>query len=189
MQSTEFIWSSFHKELFGYIRHSIKDDEASRDVLQDVFVKIHLKRDMLKDDNKLVSWVWQITRNTVLDHFKAQKPYTELNESLPAPATERNMNIEFAQRMEPFIRNLSADYQQAIRLVDIQGISQRQFAEIAGISYTAAKSRVQRARIQLKKLFLQCCLIPTDRYGNILDMIPRKNCSCSQRPNPERLVS
>ena len=34
------------------------------------------------------------------------------------------------------------------------------------LSYTATKSRIQRARKQLKKKFLNCCLAQADKYGN-----------------------
>ncbi|WOK09471.1 RNA polymerase sigma factor SigZ [Imperialibacter roseus] len=189
MHTTEFIWTSFHKELHAFIRHSLKDEMASDDVLQDVFVKIHTRRHTLKDEGKLVSWVWQITRNTVLDHFRTKRQFTELPDDLVLQHEENPFNATFAQCMSPFIHNLSPLHKEAIKKIDIEGMPQKQFAEQEGISYTAAKSRVQRARLHLKDLFLECCAIPADKYGNILDMIPQKNCRCQERPSPHALVS
>jgi RNA polymerase sigma-70 factor, ECF subfamily len=189
MHTTEFIWTSFHKELHAFIRHSLRDEMASDDVLQDVFVKIHTRRHTLNDEGKLVSWVWQITRNTVLDYFRTKKQFTELPVELALPHQENPFNATFAQCISPFIHNLSPQHKKAIEKVDIEGMPQKQFAEQEGISYTAAKSRVQRARLHLKALFLQCCSMPADKYGNILDMIPQKNCRCKERPSPHTLVS
>lgn len=189
MTSTEHIWTSFHKELLAFISHSLKDRSASEDVLQDVFLKIHTRQHTLRDESRLVSWVWQITRNTVLDHFRTQKLYTEIDDSLPDTDEDPAFNWRLAQCMLPFIQNLPKQHREAILKVDIEGMSQKEFAERQGISYTAAKSRVQRARVHLKGLFLECCHLPADAYGNILDVIPRKKCDCDQRPQPGRAVS
>ncbi|CAD5257209.1 MULTISPECIES: RNA polymerase sigma factor SigZ [unclassified Imperialibacter] len=189
LTTTESIWAAFHKELLAFISHAISDKDTSWDILQDVFLKIHTRRHTLKDEGKLVSWVWQITRNTVLDHFRTKKQFTELPDDLVLQHEENPFNATFAQCMSPFIHNLSPLHKEAIKKVDIEGMPQKQFAEQEGISYTAAKSRVQRARLHLKDLFLECCAIPADKYGNILDMIPQKNCRCKERPSPHALVS
>lgn len=189
MQTTENLWSSFNKELYAFIRHSIKDEESSKDVLQDVFYKIHSKRNTLKDERKLVSWVWQITRNAVLDHFKLQKRFTELPEFIPYPANEPNFNGLFVQSLRPFINRLPGPSRDALLHVDIEGMSQKEYALSRGISYTAAKSRVQRARKQLKDVFQQCCETESDTYGNILNAVPKKNCNCHKRLNDHYLVS
>lgn len=193
MPSTEYIWHSFHRELYAFIYRSLKDRSTSQDVLQDVFLKIHTKRHTLKEEQKLVSWVWQITRNTILDHIRTRKLAAggtdDLPENIPATVNDYTFNRLFAQSIFPFIHNLPDQYREAIIKVDIEGMPQKQFATEHGISYTAAKSRVQRARLHLKALFLQCCAIPADKYGNILDMIPRKNCSCRERPSAHAVVS
>lgn len=193
MLSTEHIWNSFHKELLGFINSSLKDRSASQDVLQDVFLKIHTKRHTLKDEQKLVSWVWQITRNTILDHLRSRKLLAgnsdDIPENIPGTNSEDTFNRLFAQSMFPFVQNLPKHYRDAIIRVDLEGMSQKQFALESGISYTATKSRVQRARLHLKALFLQCCAMPADKYGNILDMIPQKKCSCRERPSAHTIVS
>jgi DNA-directed RNA polymerase specialized sigma24 family protein len=48
-----------------------------------------------------------------------------------------------------------------------------------GISYTGAKSRVQRGKQKLKEIMLACCRLELDRYGNILDYQEKNNaCAC-----------
>jgi RNA polymerase sigma-70 factor (ECF subfamily) len=57
----------------------------------------------------------------------------------------------------------------ALILVDFEGISQVELAKRIGLSVSAAKSRVQRARTQLRALIEACCQIDTDIYGNFID--------------------
>ncbi len=63
----ELIWNDFHKELEGFIYRRIKEREVTKDILQDIFVKIHNNVDTLEDQSKLSSWIYQITRNTIND--------------------------------------------------------------------------------------------------------------------------
>ena len=58
-----------------------------------------------------------------------------------------------------------------------EGMSQKEYAESINLSYTATKSRVQRARKKLKDLFVECCAIETDRYGNIISE-KKEDCNC-----------
>jgi len=189
MPTTEYIWSSFHRQLLAFIKHTLKDEHKSRDVLQDVFIKIHLKKDTLQHEQKLSSWVWQITRNTLLDHIRTQKNLTELTDTLSAPESEPNLNIRFAPCLHPFAEQLPKIDREAIMMVDFGGLPQKKFAEREALSYSAAKSRVQRARKKLKELFLSCCQVPVDRYGNILDVATEKKCNCQQRLSQEGDVS
>jgi RNA polymerase sigma-70 factor (ECF subfamily) len=76
--TTETIWKAFHQELFNFINKRVKDKDISKDILQDVFIKIHLKLKTLSDKDKLASWVYQITRNSILDYFRKQKPKVSL---------------------------------------------------------------------------------------------------------------
>ena len=59
-------------------------------------------------------------------------------------------------------------YKQAIILTEYEGLTQK-LAEKLGLSLSGAKSRVQRARLKLKELLLNCCHFELDRFGNILE--------------------
>ncbi|GCE50080.1 hypothetical protein KTH_49490 [Thermosporothrix hazakensis] len=60
-------------------------------------------------------------------------------------------------------------YREALELTDLRGMSQKEPGEKLGISFSTARSRVQRARQMLKDLMRGCCRIVTDQYGNILE--------------------
>ncbi|MCA1674143.1 MAG: hypothetical protein LC799_18765, partial [Actinobacteria bacterium] len=66
-----------------------------------------------------------------------------------------------------------------LRLTDLDGHTQADAAAIIGLSTTAMKTRVQRARAQLRALFTRCCEIELDRRGGIIDYQPNNNpCNC-----------
>lgn len=64
---------------------------------------------------------------------------------------------------------LPKPYREAMRLADFEGLSQQEIADRMGISLSGAKSRVQRARQQLREMILDCCHVERDRRGNVVD--------------------
>ncbi|HLZ55439.1 MAG TPA: sigma factor-like helix-turn-helix DNA-binding protein, partial [Ktedonosporobacter sp.] len=65
---------------------------------------------------------------------------------------------------------------QALVLTEYQGLTQKELGERLGLSFSGAKSRVQRAREKLKQELLACCHFELDRRGHILDYQPRCDC-------------
>jgi RNA polymerase sigma-70 factor (ECF subfamily) len=79
MKKTENIWHEYNEKLSAFLRTRV-DNDAVEDILQDVFVKIHTRIDTLKEDAKLESWLFQITRNAVIDYYRSRKPTVEMPE-------------------------------------------------------------------------------------------------------------
>ena len=156
----------------------MKDNDLAHDLLQDIFIKIHLKISTLSDSDKLTSWVYQITRNSIIDHYKKQKHFTETPTDITELDELETFNKEFTNCIRPFVNELPGIYRDAIVQTELGQLSQKEFAQKSGISYTGAKSRVQRGRLQLVELFHQCCKFSTDKYGNVLEYKKRgQNCS------------
>lgn len=176
--TTETIWKAFHKELFNFINKRVNDKDASNDILQDVFIKIHLKLKTLSNQDKLASWVYQITRNSILDYFRKQKNKVPLSDNLIELEDEKVFNAELLTCLKPMIEQLPSNYKEAIMQTEIGLLSQKEYADKLGISYSGAKSRIQRARLQLHSLFKECCTIESDKYGNIIEHECKKDCGC-----------
>jgi RNA polymerase sigma-70 factor (ECF subfamily) len=65
--TTEQVWNVFHTPLLQFIRTRVADDSSAEDILQEVLLKLHRE---LKDVKKLESWVYQITRHTMIDFYR-----------------------------------------------------------------------------------------------------------------------
>ena len=66
-------WNEMNEKLFNFVNQQIKDKELSKDIVQDVFVKVFSKLSSLKNKDKLVPWIFQITRNEVTSHYRNQQ--------------------------------------------------------------------------------------------------------------------
>ncbi len=176
---TERIWNEHSAQLRGFIHRRIPDTSVVDDVLQDVFVKIQAKIASLKDETSLQSWLYQITRHTIIDHFRSRKPEQELPETLDLPQPQQPRVLEeLAECVRPMMDALPEKYRLPLLLSELEGLPQKEVAERLGLSLPAAKSRVQRGREQLKDLFTECCHFKLDHRGSVMGYQPKgKECN------------
>ena len=174
------LWQEHHDALLAFIRSRVADRAASLDILQEVFLKILHKLDTLHASEKVKPWLYQITRNAIADHYRRQRtataePQPELPEALPDDDTAMR-HIESCIR--PMIHSLPPIYREALLLSEIEGLSQKELAVRLGISYSGAKTRVQRGRLLLRQALTDCCTFEIDRYGKILEYRPNPQPPC-----------
>ena len=171
MNNIEQIWREYAAALHGFIQSRVDDADVADDILQNVFLSIHSKIDSLKDAGKLRPWIYQISRNAIIDHYRSLKSHAEMPESIIEAEEDK---VETARQeiegcMLPLIRNLPDNYREAVMLSEIEGMTQKQVAEKLGLSLSAAKSRVQRGRIMIKNMLNDCCRFEIDHRGTMVD--------------------
>ena len=178
----EDIWIIFEDRLKSFVLSRISDEMAAEDILQEVFIKIHSNIDKLKDDSKIQSWIFQITRNSMNDYFRSIKK-TDQHLPIPEEVEEDNSSDLMADTlkdMAKMMEELSADDCEALCLTELGGMSQKDYAKKTGISYSGAKSRVQRAKLKLKDLLMKCCHYQFDKYGTVIGIYPPACCCCTE---------
>lgn len=179
MNTSEKVWQEYHSRLRTFIKSKISDDMEVDDILQNVFLKMHTALPSLKDVSKLKSWLYQITRNAIIDYYRLQKPMIEIPKWLthPVPDSSKKAVQELSTCLQPMIQLLPNIYRETVILSELQGLKQREVAKMQGISLSAAKSRVQRGRTLLKEILADCCSLEFDYKGRVCDY-ERKNKDC-----------
>ncbi|MFN7036087.1 MAG: RNA polymerase sigma factor SigZ [Bellilinea sp.] len=166
----EKIWETYQARLLAFIQRRVEDRMASEDILQEVFLRIYANLPALKDVNRLQSWIYQITHHAIVDYYRAKRPSQPLPEWLAVPETEDEERVEkeLTCCLLPMIEELPPKYRDAIFLSEIEGVPQHQIAQSRQISLSAVKSRVQRGRRMLKKMFEDCCRFVFDVRGGLM---------------------
>ncbi|WP_378187810.1 sigma-70 family RNA polymerase sigma factor [Aquimarina sp. W85] len=165
------IWIDLNEELYMFILGKIKDEQISKDILQEVFLKIQTKIHQLKHTSKLTSWVYQITRNTIVDYFRQVSDKNISITDIDIPETEDH-NFEYTDLtncINKKLENLSSQHKEAIILTSFKDYTQKELAYHLNISYSGTKSRVQKAREILKGNILDCPNVESDNTGKLLD--------------------
>ena len=181
MSLTEQAWQEFSGQLKGFILRRVPDPMDAEDILQEVFVKLHTRIDTLRDERRLIPWLYAIARNAIADYYRVRRPLVELPDDLHAEAEpqEQDPIAQLAVGVESMLQCLPAKYRQALQWVELDGLTQGEMAEQTGLSLSGAKSRLQRGRRLLREAFLDCCHFEFDRRGHPIDYTPRPDC-CPQ---------
>lgn len=165
------IWTEYHEPVKRFVMTRIRERADVDDIVQNVFMKVHIHISDLKDEEKRGSWIFQIARNSIVDHYRKTRSGEELPEQLSV--VDEYAEIDYDQEViacfQSVLPCLPDKYREALELTEYRGMSQKELSEHLGISYSGAKSRVQRGREMMKELLTGCCHIESDAYGNIVD--------------------
>jgi RNA polymerase sigma-70 factor (ECF subfamily) len=177
------IWQQIHNGLRAFIAKRVANEAEADDIVQEVWLKMQRGLDGLQDRSRLISWIYQIARHAIMDHYRAPGRRREMPVGLAADleayrssasrqkASEDSgrLRTKLAGCLRPMIDRLSEEYRLAVLLVDLEGFTQREAAVQLGLSLSGMKSRVQRGRRQLKGMLEACCTIELDLRRGVTD--------------------
>ncbi len=178
--TTHDIWNTYADDIKHFILSKVKEPAVADDLLQETFIKVHTKKDTLKNDVKLKQWLFSIARYTVMDFFRAQKsvnnlPDTELLETDSTPAhTEHDC-------LRGIIKSLPKKYRDPLFLADVKGLKQTEIATQLKLPLPTVKSQIQRGRKLITQGFMDCCDFTLNESGFLVGEIKdKKDCKICQ---------
>lgn len=191
ISETDAIWHEFSDGLQGYIRRRISSPVDAEDILQDVFLRIHTNLPGLNSRERLAGWIYRVTANAITDFYRVRARAGDATERLEQEAlaggearvaVDRSEDEErdrsLARYLGSLVDTLPEKYREAVRLTELEGMTQKEAAAQVGISVSGMKSRVQRGRAQLKEAVLECCGVELDRRRGIIDVRERRGEAC-----------
>lgn len=168
-------WSMFQNELKGFVYKRVKDKALTEDIVHDVFIKVQSKIEQLKEHEKISGWIYQITRNTIVDHFRKKSKHVNPKD-IDWENSPPNYNDCVSGYLTELLPTLPDKYRIPLEMTELQNLSQQEVAKKLSLSYTAAKARVQRARKMLKGKIDEVLILKTDAYGNVILCRDRSDC-------------
>jgi RNA polymerase sigma-70 factor, ECF subfamily len=162
----------FHRRAYRYLGNS----HDAEDAVQDALLSAYNHLDQFKGNAKMSTWLTSIVTNSALTQLRRRprQPHSSLDEPLaqdmnacvsdrlvdvrPSPEDECAMS-ELRRHLMQLVGELSPSFRKAIQLHDLEGLTTSEAAQILGVRESTIKTRVSRARSQLKrhaKLSLKC---------------------------------
>ncbi len=146
-------------DTFTLARRLVSDDEDARDVVQDAYLRAYRSIGKFRGDAQFTTWLYRITANCASTHLgrRRRHRHDELDEEVDVPDTKPEHDPQVAadgallrQQLEVAIADLPARLRAVVVLRDIYDLSHAEIAEELGISESAAKVRLHRARRRLR---------------------------------------
>lgn len=167
----------FYDYIKNFTLKKVKDEAVAEDIVQEVMLKLvesHHKNIQVKNCK---AWLFQVARNTIYDHFKKNRAVFEMmDETLLSATDSTEIELTVYDYLEPMIHFLPQKYAKPLQWSDLDNLSQIDIANKLNISHSAAKMRVQRARVKLRELFVECCNMEYDANGNFVTCTVKESC-------------
>ena len=170
-------WRALEAALRPFVTRRVRAEADADDVLQDVFLRMQRGLPELRDDERFGPWVYQVTRSALAEHHRtaARHPLAiEPPDDAEAPdAAPEDDDADVARRVASslslFVSMLPSPYREALTLTELESRTQREAAEMLGVSLSGMKSRVQRGRERLRAALEDFCHIALDARGHVIE--------------------
>lgn len=150
----ENIYATYSGKVMGYIMARVQRRADAEDLCADVFEKVFRKiNDFDREKSSMNTWIFTITRNTLIDYYRTNRPSEELDEQIPADMAvessllERETLSELAQAL----KRLPQELQDIVVLMYYDRKPMTEVAQMMHLSYGAVKLRHQKALGMLKR--------------------------------------
>lgn len=167
LQPGDSAWASYRQELVRFVAGRVPDPSTAEDIVHEVLVRAYTRQGQLSAGGNLRAWLYAITRNAIVDYFRATRPMEALPDHIAAtePEADGLALQQLATCLLPLVRRLPEKYGRPIELADFDSVPQADIARQLGLSLSGAKSRIQRGRMMLKQALLSCCEVELDGAG------------------------
>jgi len=166
-------WHQHESELHRWLFSKLKNPTDAEELLQDVFEKAMLQGEKFCSIKNARAWLFRVARNALIDRYRMQHDQVELPDNLTVIEDEPEAVDKLSECLPRILSELSDEDREVITLCDLNAISQQRYAQMKGISLSAAKSRIQRARKRLQHTLEINCQVKRDSTGNVCCFVPR----------------
>ena len=167
LQAFETLVRQYERQVFRIAQHITQNKEDAEDVVQDAFLKAYEKLHQFQGNSKFYTWLVRIAVNESLMRLRKRRTGKMVSIDEDVETEEGSMprdladwgpdpeqmygQSELAEILRKTIQGLPPGFRVVFTLRDIEGLSTDETAEALGLSVPAVKSRLLRARLQLRE--------------------------------------
>jgi RNA polymerase sigma-70 factor (ECF subfamily) len=166
---------TYHTSMYQVAYRMLGDTAEAADVVQEIFLKVFRNIRGFRGDASLKTWIFRIALSEILNKLRWwRRRYRSATVSLDEPHNGNGIHVsdtkpsphraleskEEEQAIQQALTRLSSDHRSILVLRDIEGFSYTEIADITGISIGTVKSRLARARSEMKKSLIRFMPVP-----------------------------
>jgi RNA polymerase sigma-70 factor (ECF subfamily) len=148
-----------HREFLAFVKRRVGNAAVAEEILQDAFVRSIDKLDTVRDT--AVGWFYRVLRNAIIDHHRRTAAAERRQDAYAKDHAEAEHDEELhrvvCKCVAELADTLKPEYATALKRVEVDGVSVKDYADEAGISSNNAGVRVFRAREALRKQVARSC--------------------------------
>jgi len=161
-QSYAQLHYELYPSLFAYLSRLVHDEEIANDLLQDMFVKLWMKRDRIGSIMNVKAYFFTSARSVALDFIKRSKKldkkldeltFLDVQISVEEVITERETNLQLKHTISSALDKLPVRQREILYLRFYEDMDYNQIVSITGIKYQSVINNIYRAVQTLRESF------------------------------------
>lgn len=165
------IYEIFQSQIYRHVTRIVGAQDAE-DVTQEVFAKVNRELSRFRGESQLFTWIYRIATNAAWDWLRSpsfqRTVLIEAGAPDKAPSVEEHLvRMETNQCIRYFVDCLPVNYRTVLVLIELEGLKNREVAEIFGVSLGSVKINLHRAKAKLKKELDTHCTIYSDERNEL----------------------
>jgi RNA polymerase sigma-70 factor (ECF subfamily) len=165
------VFREYRRPIYNYLLRMTQNQAEAEDLAQETFVRVHRSLPTFRGEASLSTWLYRIATNVSFDHFRrrtARQAGTALpleiidfdrdrESDVPSSPEQVAARSEMSTCVQAFVQRLPPDYRAVLVLKDVQGLKNREIAEVLDCSVATVKIRLHRARTTLREALNAGC--------------------------------
>ena len=160
-------WRQHEAELSRFLTSKTGNSEKAADLLQELFLRARAHSDSFCEMENPRAWLYRAARNLLIDEYRTTRDFVELEEDAPLTDASPEAISTLGICLPETLQALPEDERWLIEESDLNRRPQQSLADELGITLTAFKSRLLRARKHLKEAMTELCQIEADDTSSV----------------------
>jgi RNA polymerase sigma-70 factor (ECF subfamily) len=160
------VFRQYQQPIYNYLLRMTQNPAEAEDLTQETFIRVHRSLATFRGEASLATWLYRIATNVSFDHFRRTSTRqakislsfeeTDLDQKLvtdeitSSPEQLVADQSEMSACVEDYVEHLPPTYRAVLVLHDLQGLKNREIAEVLACSLSTVKIRLHRARTKLR---------------------------------------
>ncbi len=159
--SFEILFQQYYVRFYNFVCNFIKNASVAEDIVQNVFMKIWINRANLRVDRSIHNYIYVLTKHEVLNHIRDHKVYMQVEKLIMSDQPEVAIADDMDQvrdldvRIRNFIASMPEQRRKVFLLSRYRGLSNKEIAELLGLSVRTVDRHINLALTSLKKEFMK----------------------------------
>ena len=158
--SFEILFQKYYVRFYNFVFNLTKNSQAAEDIIQNVFMKIWINRASLRPDQSIHNYIYVLSKREMLNHIRDRKAYVQVERLVMAEqpseeVTDQSMSLkELDERIRRFIADMPEQRRKVFILSRYRGLTNKEIAEMMGLSVRTVDRHINLALTSLKKEFM-----------------------------------
>lgn len=168
-QAFEALVTAYERKVYNYALRSTGNEQDAMDITQEVFLRVFRSLSGFKEESSFSTWLYRITFNICIDFSRKNAKRNENSLSLDGEAADgKELELlderhapeaaydrkELREEIAGAILRLSEQHREVLVMREISGLSYAEIAEVLELEEGTVKSRIARARENLRKIIV-----------------------------------